>query len=681
MTTWKSWLSAAAAIFGLQVIGIAQPQPQPLTFRTSAQGVEVDVYVSDGGDAFVQDLTLEDFELLEDGRPQRIQFFSKVDLASDRQERSPLGPRLSPDRRSDVASNTEQPGALYVIVLDSLQVDAHRTPIVKDLARRFIVEHLHPNDQVALVTIGSNASQEFTTSRGTLLESVDQFMGQKMDSPILLALRTGDAPMERDATRSRERAAQAIDSLRALRSLVTALGGVTGRRKAVVLFSEGLDFNTDFLIRQRASQYPGEAVAEGTAGAVLDEQREMIATATRANVPLYTVDPRGLASPAQELIKVGPVVRSDTELLMKGMRVELEREQSRLREFSEQTGGLATVNVNDFDAGFSSIIRDTSSYYLLGYQSPAKPDGNFHRITVRVKRPGVQVRARSGYYAPRSASTVDSNSDPLPALLASPVTISGFPLRVASHVLRGAAGDARVLMTIEVEGSGLPFDERAGAFANTVEISYMALDKSATSRAGAKKTLALSLQPAAKQAIVSGGLRFVTEFTIPEGRYHMRLAARETFRSLAGSVAWDLDATEALRSSLAMSDIILTFSRAAAWPTRLDVAGLQDWLPGPPTAERSFAAQDTVAAFAEIYVSAEPAAVSVEVSVRSPDGRELFAAREALDRARLTADGRYRYVATIPLKEFAAGGYELSMTASASARSESATRSLAFSVR
>jgi hypothetical protein len=337
--------------------------------------------------------------------------------------------------------------------------------------------------------------------------------------------------------------------------------------------------------------------------------------------------------------------------------------------------------MNDFDAGFTSIVNDTSSYYLLGYQSPAKPDGNFHRITVRVKRPGLQVRARSGYYAPRSTPTVDSSSDPLPVLLASPVTIGGLPLRVTSHVLRGAAGDARVLLTVEVEGSGLPFEERAGAFANTVEISYLALDKFAKSRAGAKKTLALSLQTAAKQAVVNGGLRFVTEFTVPEGRYHMRLAAHETFGAHAGSVSWDLDASEALRSSPAMSDIILTFSRAAAWPTRLDVAGLQDWLPGPPTAERSFAAQDTVAAFTEIYVGPDSAAVDLEATVRSPDGRELYANREPLDRAKLTADGRYRYVATIPLKDFTAARYVLSMAAAAKSSRDSATRSVAFSVR
>jgi hypothetical protein len=130
-----------------------------------------------------------------------------------------------------------------------------------------------------------------------------------------------------------------------------------------------------------------------------------------------------------------------------------------------------------------------------------------------------------------------------------------------------------------------------------------------------------------------------------------------------------------------MSDIILTFSRAAAWPTRLDVAGLQDWLPGPPTAERSFAAQDTVAAFAEVYVGSDSAAVDLEATVRSQDGRELYATREPLDRTKLTADGRYRYAATVPSKEFTPGRYVLSVTAAAKGRGEPATRSLAFNVR
>ena len=71
-----------------------------------------------------------------------------------------------------------------------------------------------------------------------------------------------------------------------------------------------------------------------------------------------------------------------------------------LRLLAEETDGRAIVNRNDLAVGMKQITRDSSAYYLLGYNSSQAPtDGKFHDIKVRVKRPGVQVRARKGYWA------------------------------------------------------------------------------------------------------------------------------------------------------------------------------------------------------------------------------------------------------------------------------------------
>ena len=79
---------------------------------------------------------------------------------------------------------------------------------------------------------------------------------------------------------------------------------------------------------------------------------------------------------------------------------------ARLRTFSEATGGIATVGTNDFAGGFKRIVEDNSAYYVLGYHpAELKQDGKFHEISVKVKRPGVQVRARKGYYAPSQPPT------------------------------------------------------------------------------------------------------------------------------------------------------------------------------------------------------------------------------------------------------------------------------------
>src|SRR5205814_2708233 len=74
------------------------------------------------------------------------------------------------------------------------------------------------------------------------------------------------------------------------------------------------------------------------------------------------------------------------------------------RTLAEATDGLAIVDSNSLAGGMKRIVDDLSSYYLLGYYSNAKLDGRFHAITVRVKRPGVQVRARRGYLAATPAA-------------------------------------------------------------------------------------------------------------------------------------------------------------------------------------------------------------------------------------------------------------------------------------
>ena len=74
--------------------------------------------------------------------------------------------------------------------------------------------------------------------------------------------------------------------------------------------------------------------------------------------------------------------------------------QDTLRTLSSETDGRAIVNRNDLEGGLKQVIRDSSAYYLVGYNSTQTPsDGKFHEIKVRVKRPGVQVRARKGYWA------------------------------------------------------------------------------------------------------------------------------------------------------------------------------------------------------------------------------------------------------------------------------------------
>ena len=120
--------------------------------------------------------------------------------------------------------------------------------------------------------------------------------------------------------------------------------------------------------------------------------RDVWDMANKNNVAIYAVDPRGLPTSEFDLSQPAVSIQVDRQYLNATMDT--------LRVLAEQTDGRAIVNRNDIAAGMRQIVRDTSSYYLLGYNSTQAPsDGRFHEIKVRVKRPGIQVRARKGYWA------------------------------------------------------------------------------------------------------------------------------------------------------------------------------------------------------------------------------------------------------------------------------------------
>jgi VWFA-related protein len=149
--------------------------------------------------------------------------------------------------------------------------------------------------------------------------------------------------------------------------------------------------------------------------ALLDNEsdyRRLLDRANRETVSFYPIDPRGLAVFDTPIDAVSPTgVRSG------GAADEMGRVRGRLetlKNLASATDGFVSES-NDFNASMKRIADDLSDYYLLGYTSTnAKLDGKFRKITVRVKRPGVQVRARRGYLAATEAELAASATPPPP---------------------------------------------------------------------------------------------------------------------------------------------------------------------------------------------------------------------------------------------------------------------------
>lgn len=672
-------VTLSSALIGQQAD--APPQQPQVTFKSEVNFVEVDAIVTDDDGTFVSDLTADDFEILEDGEPQTVTSFGIVDIPIEPAERplfadAPVEP--------DVVTNArEYDGRLYLLLLDDLHTAPLRTSIVKQAARRFIENDVGINDQVAIVyTSGrSDASQEFTNSRHRLLASIDKFAGRKLRSTALERQDRYNTlqQVQTDAQRARDgvitdsdvqdpldmqRGVQAESMLRTLSNAADLLTNVRGRRKSLVLFSEGIDYNVYDYTNSRYSSI------------VMDEVRNVIATATQGNVAIYTVDPRGLTSGLEDSIEMAAPTANPTviDISPNTFADEVRLSQDSLRVFSEETGGLAFVGSNDIDGAFRDIVRDNSAYYILGYYATNdRRDGKFRNIEVRVTRPGLSVRARKGYLAPSGKPKepellkVANTSPELQETLNNPLQVGGLAMAATAATFKGERPTASVAVTVQLSGPDLDFTESDGRYDNTVEVSILALDEDGKVRGGDHHEIEMALKPETYELVRSGGMRLQSRLALEPGRYQLRVAGLESGGGKVGSVFADLDVPDYASQDLVMSDIIMTsIESTAGTPTAKPDEQLKQLLPGPPTTDRVFANNDQISLFVDVYdnETKRPHKVDITTSLLSDTGDQLFSASEERDSAELGgAAGGYGHQATIPLQSLSPGLYVLRVEA------------------
>ena len=439
------------------------PEDQPPRFRTEANYVRVDVYPTKDGKP-VEDLRIEDFELLENGVKQQVQAFEHVVI-------SPAGPQ-SMRAEANSVRGAEQMAAnprnrVFVIFLDIPNVDiasAHRInqPLVKLIDRI-----LGPDDLIAVMTPEMVASQVTFGRKTEVIAAMlaDKWYWGVRDSIVPMDQREKDyeqcfPPTEAELAAGKHRADVVVKMiarrrermvLDSLRDLARYLGTVREERKAILTVSQGwVLFRPDSSMTQlrvmdrkgNTEPVPGnEPIGVDPHGKLrvggetardqapasqticdkdrmylssLDNDdyfREILDVANRNNASFYPIDPRGLAAFDTPIGPDAPPPLT-VDRAMLNTRIET------LRTLAENTDGLAVVNTNDLDKGLRRVADDLSAYYLLGYYSSnPKPDGTYRKITVRVRRPGVDVRARRGY---RAATLEEVNASRLAAAAPAP---------------------------------------------------------------------------------------------------------------------------------------------------------------------------------------------------------------------------------------------------------------------
>jgi VWFA-related protein len=702
----------------------AAQAPPSVTFQVEVNYVDVDAIVTDESGNFVTGLTRDDFEIFEDGAPQQVEMFSYVELPVEPQDRF-----LAVNRPviSDAKSNARPfDGRVYVIVLDDLDISPLRGGLVKHAAREFVDRHFGANDLAAVVYTSGRpeATQDFTNNRALLQAAIDKFVGRRLRSAAIDALerhyqkeltatgrpddysaagsdiRDAAAPID---IRDLEREQRAVMVLDTLRNLGEFLAGVRGRRKAVLLFSEGLEMPV------------GEIYGTHTATDVVGAVKDAITAAARSNVNVFALDPRGLIGMTSEYIETAGSHAPDVALgvfgaanAQQGLLTEMKLSQDSLRTLAEETGGFAAVNQNVLGSAFGRIVEANSRYYVLGYYPPTRErDGRFHRIEVRVRRPGLRVSARRGYASPRGRtpaerkrdeearrardarrSVVNNTSAELRDALNAPLQQSGLPFTVQAAPFRHTSKEASVALAVEFEGAPLPLTQpdSGGLASNTIELASFGINQDGKAQRPMRTQFALNLRPASLTRVRTGGLRVNPRLTLTPGRYQIRVGARESVTGRVGTVFYDLEVPDFRKDPLMLSGVLITASSAQTALTAMPDPAASRLLPAPAVSRRTFARDDTLTVFAEIYdnsTSRQPGQVDTAVTLVAENGREVFRAGDIVANPASGGDRWTTYALSraIPLKELAPGRYLLTVEAKARGNARPAARETLITVR
>ena len=641
------------------------PQAPPVTFRVEVNYVEVDAIVTDAQGRTVSNLTADDFELFEDRRPQKVSAFSLVNIPQE----SVMRPLYSPTAiEPDVQTNTAGEGRLYLFVIDTLHTSPFNALKVRAAARQFVERYFAANDLAAVVFTGGQAkdTQDFTSSKRLLLAAIDKASGTKFSTPVQ------PGPMARADEFEREMHAR--NSMDRIRALAEFMANVRGRRKAMLLFGEGLEY--DF----------SDMFTNTTASGVLENIRDAIGAAARANVAIYAIDPRGLenvgADAAQGAVPSAPgnpgdAASGDTPAAASSLTTvdmlnasarSLRVSQDSLRMISDETGGFAVVNQNGFVNAFERIVEDNSTYYVLGYYpTNDRRDGRFRSISVRLKRPGLTVRARRGYVAPRGrvpAPPAVTTTDPILAsadrAIASPIPIPGIPLQITAAPFRGEGSNASVAIAVELGMQDIQLTESGGTLNGNLQMAYMATDAEGKERGNASHALTLNMRPETAQRGRERGFRVLSQIDLPPGRHQVRVGVGEA-GGRSGSVIAHIDVPDFTAAPITMSGIALTSALAAETPTVKPRDPLAQFLPGPQTTMRTFTRNDQIALFVELYENlrnAPPHKIDLSTVVRSDTGQVVFQDRQERESAELQGGvGGYGYTTSFALADFAPGIY------------------------
>ena len=665
--------------------------------------VVVDLVVRDRKGQPVTDLTAADFEVLEDGVAQEVGSFQPPVAQRGPSPARPVPAGSAAEAPAAVASPVGQGGARHdasviALVFDRLEPDSRR--FTKLAADRYIgrgaesehvlgifatdwgLEVLQPFtrdaavlrsalDRVATRT-GSRASETMAEARAnqqraTQIQNTMASIGTGTPASGAAQGAAGaDLQMAQMQQRMSEtftmleRDQQGYGTMNALTAVVNALKLVPGR-KSVLFFSEGLVIPPNVMPRFLS---------------LIDE-------ANRANVAVYAMDAKGLRAESTQAEARDEINAYAAGRLDNGERSigaggaasrYLERNEDRLRmdpaaglgQLANETGGFLVQGSNNFDRGFNRVAEDIRAHYVLTYSS-SKPahDGKFRSIGVKVKREGLTVAHRKGYYAvPPSAdgAPVLAYEAPGLALLESSPPPNAFPITARAFVFPLGEAEAVAPLLVAFDTKHLDYDSGGETF--SAECVVLARIRDGNGQVMAKMSEQYTLNGPKAQLTNSqaGRVMFFRRPQLPAGLYTLEAIVYDTHTARASVRISSLEVPAPASAPVRVSSLFVVQHAEKVPEAQRDPANplyFGDLLLYPNLGEPLSKAATKELAFA---FSVQPGKAPVTGATMSLVKSGQVVGQAPLPLAAPDASGRIHQVGRLPMDALAPGPYEIRVT-------------------
>lgn len=546
---------AAALIVSLTAIpalAIRQDKKPQDEIKLTTELVQIDVVVTDKSNKSVSGLTRDDFELLDNSKPQHITNFSYEEIKAARPANSTSEDPSVP--RTITATELKR---VIAFVVDTLHIKFENIMRTRKMLSDFVENQMQPGDLVLILPTGggSGVLQQFTSDRRLLQRAIARlrpFYFTNDSTPYRRASNMnsavgGSAPISGAPDPTQIDPFEAADvraTLRALEETIKSITKLPGR-KVSVLVSEGFRlYSTDSSSDLR--------IATGLAA--------------RGNVVFYSIDPRGLdpgvLTAADELDESVPFNTALANAL-DTRQADLRESQQSLRAIADDTGGRFYGNNNDIKRGLDSILEENSAYYMLGFYPEAeKWDGKFHKIKVALRnRPDLTVSFRKGYLA-KTPEPVKADVDPRIAdaieAISSPLIRREIDLRMTPLYIDDVKRDPIVTILLHIDASKLNFTQSEGKYKSRIERVGFVFDAKGNAVDKFSDELDLNLRLQTYELALKRGFLATRVVNLKPGVYQIKLFVRESRTGLVGTANDYIDVPDMKADRLTASSLFLT---------------------------------------------------------------------------------------------------------------------------